>query len=124
MYQPSRRTRWLIWAVFTFLWTAALLFPTSSVLRLDDSETEVTRRMIVGKTLHVVAYAALAFLSGWVQSPPRYRWLLMFFLMAHPALTELGQSAVPGRSGQLTDVLLDQAGIAVGVALSWRWWVK
>jgi hypothetical protein len=46
----------------------------------------------------------------------------MGFLMAHGTITELIQLHVPGRSGSLHDVALDQLGITLGMLASWKWW--
>jgi VanZ family protein len=53
---------------------------------------------------------------------PRPR-LLVGLLVLHGAATEWIQTFVPGRTGQLTDVLIDCAGIAVGL-LAVRLWSR
>ena len=57
----------------------------------------------------------------------RYRWLLMFFLMAHCPVTELLQVALSDychRTGSLGDVGFDLVGIFIGILVSWKWWTQ
>jgi VanZ family protein len=115
--------RWWIWSVYLAAWSAALLVPVPGG-HWDLPDLHVNLRLLVAKTLHFCAYALLAILTGWVRAPARWRFVLMFVLMGHASLTEMLQFwlAFIGRSGTLTDVALDHAGIAVGMALSWKWW--
>ena len=43
------------------------------------------------------------------------------FLLLHGVGTEIGQTYVPNRTGKVTDVLIDWAGITAGL-LALRWW--
>jgi VanZ family protein len=79
-------------------------------------------RTLIGKSLHVGAYALLAVLSGWLRPAPRYRWLLAYLVMAHATATEVAQTTTGYRTGELTDVALDHVGIALGMLCAWRWW--
>lgn len=77
------------------------------------------------KALHVAAYALFCALCAWMLVPRPYRWLLLVFLIGHAMLTEYVQYLMHdffGRTGQWSDVGLDAIGIALGVALTWRWW--
>lgn len=114
--------RWIIWVLFLVSWSFALLRPIPEPL-VRTTEQFVSRQ-VIGKTLHVCAYACLAILTGWLRAPLRFRPLLMLFIMAHGTLTELGQSLVPGRVGALLDVGIDNAGVLLGVLLSWKWWTS
>ena len=58
-------------------------------------------KFLIAKTLHVAAYAVLAGLSGWLRVPSRFRWILLFVIMAHAPATELLQLLVEGRTGSL-----------------------
>lgn len=113
---------WIFWVGGFLLWTTALLIPVPSVSPLEINNYRIDLKFVLGKTLHLSVYAALTFLSGMLKVSSRYRWLLMFFLMGHASLTEFLQSLESERTGQLTDVLLNQIGICVGMLLSWRWW--
>ena len=45
--------------------------------------------------------------------------------MAHGTLTEMLQlHYIPGRIGHLHDVAFDNVGIAIGICMSWNWWIK
>jgi hypothetical protein len=119
------RQRWLIWSVFLALWTFGLLYPSPPRLHTIDDIDEV--RFGVAKTVHVSAYAILAILTGWLRVAPRYRWLMVFIIMAHGTATEMGQWATKlagwsERTGELYDVAFDNVGIALGLLVSWKWW--
>jgi VanZ family protein len=76
------------------------------------------------KSLHVIAYALLAILSGWLRVPWRFRWLLLVFIFAHGVCTELLQTLVVSRHASLRDVALDHLGAVLGLGLSWKWWLE
>ena len=120
--------RWPIWSVYLLLWTVGLLYPTTPSLgSIDDVISPI--HMLIAKVLHVTAYAVLAMLTGWLRVPPRYRWLLLFVIMVHATLTEVGQRVtremqVSTRTGELYDVALDNAGIFLGLLASWKWWTE
>ncbi len=117
------KTRWAIWGLFLTLWTIALLYPfTGSSIGAD--EWTVDFRFLFNKSLHLLAYGIIAVLSGWLYSPLRFRWLLMFAIMAHASLSELFQVVVANRTGHLLDVLFDHAGVALGLMVSWNMWAS
>jgi len=67
----------------------------------------------------------MAVLCGWLHLSARFRWIMIYFLMGHATLTEILQKyVIPGRSGLLEDVAIDQAGITIGLVLSWNWWIQ
>jgi len=72
---------------------------------------------------HVAAFFALAFTAalGW----GRLR-ATGFGLLAYGVLIELLQSRIPGRSAELTDVVADAIGIALGLAAFAlvAWWAR
>ena len=113
--------RWLIWLAYNALWTTLLVLPGSTFTPVGPDDLPELRRFIF-KTGHVLAYAVFAWLSGWVRAPARYRWLLLFFVMAHGTATELIQLKVSNRSGTLEDVGLDNLGVLLGLAVGWKWW--
>jgi VanZ family protein len=117
---PPRLFRWLVFLTFIALWTGALLVRNP----VDPEKAHQLRReiLVFGKSLHVVAYAGMAGLAGWVQAPGRSRWILLALLPLHAVATEFLQRFTPTRTGSLRDVGLDCLGLAIGLAVSWRWW--
>lgn len=112
--------RWLVWLGFVIVWTTGLLVPLDDGSTLEEAEQ--TLRLYVGKSLHVVGYAGLTALSGWLRVSFPRRLLLLFFAAVHAPATELLQQLVSNRSGLLTDVALDHLGIGLGLLFTWRWW--
>jgi VanZ family protein len=72
----------------------------------------------------VTAYATFAILSGWLFLPGRWRWLMLAFISLHAFGTEFLQRYVPERGPSLWDVGIDHIGIAIGLVLSSKWWLK
>src|SRR5262249_34941545 len=103
---------WIVWCLLLAVWTVGLLLPEGD----EVVNTGFVGRspVPVGKALHFVAYAVLAYLAA-----SRGVWWLLAGLGAHGAATEALQTLVPGRDGSLRDVLIDSAGVAVGAALGW-----
>jgi hypothetical protein len=115
--------RWPIWAAFTLAWTAALLVPVPESAHSDSVHIVIDRKFLFAKVVHITAYAAWAGLTAWLRAPVRWRFFLMFVLMAHATVTELLQDWTDlGRTGALLDVAFDHFGIAVGMAATWSWW--
>jgi VanZ family protein len=119
---PSQPRRWLLWLAFVALWTTALLVPIPQhPLTLAGADPNL--RFPIAKTIHVLAYATFAILTGWLGVPARLRWLLLFVVMAHAPATELLQRLLPtGRTGTLADVGFDHLGVALGLLVSWKRW--
>lgn len=116
------RWRWLIWLAYTVAWTTALVVPVPDTPSWTVEELNIDLKFLVAKALHIGAYGLFAVLSGWLRVPVRYRWLLLFFVMAHGTATELIQLHVSSRTGCLEDVGFDQLGVGLGLLLSRRWW--
>lgn len=77
---------------------------------------------IVRKTAHVTEYMALGFAAARAFDPDKTlsRGSVMFtalFCALAPSIDETIQLFVPGRSGQVSDVLLDICGATVGIGL-------
>ena len=77
---------------------------------------------LVRKTAHFSEYAMLGILATQALDPDgrffKSRWLgIAACLVLVPSVDETIQLFVPGRSGQVTDVLLDCCGAAFGVAV-------
>ena len=116
--------RWLIWLAYVSVWTGSLLAPVpEGDWTVGSGEQRLDLKYLLGKALHVSAYAVLAGLSGWLRVPYRRRWLLVFFVTAHGTATELLQLHTPlHRTGCLEDVGLDNLGVGLGLLLTWKWW--
>lgn len=119
--------RWLIWTVVIIAWTVCLEAPVPIPEPHADAVSVLTARAVFAKLVHVGAYAFLTALSAWPPLPTRYRWMMMFFLMAHATGTEVLQEALHewcGRGGSLWDVALDQLGVLIGFLIAWKWWMR
>lgn len=120
-------TRWLIWTSLLIVWAVALEFPVPDPGQGPAGEFVLHYKFVIGKTAHVCVYALLAVLGGWAPMPARYRWIVMFVLLAHAWGTEMLQEVLEPwchRGGTLADVGIDIVGIALGTAASWKWWTK
>jgi VanZ family protein len=105
------------------LWSIALLRP-EPVHAAEATFPEEGTRYLVGKSLHVGAYALLAVLSAWLPVRRRWRWLLLVVLSTHALGTEFFQQFVPERTGSWHDVGLDHIGLVWGILLGWKWWCR
>ena len=79
---------------------------------------------LVRKTAHVTEYAVLGILATNAFDPDRTAErmriaAICLMLVLVPSIDETIQLFIDGRSGQVTDVLLDCCGAAVGVALAY-----
>lgn len=113
---------WLAWLLYVLAWSRGLLMEQP----IDPGDNERLRLglFLFSKSVHVGAYAVLAVLSGLLDVPRPYRWLLLVFMCAHAVGTEYGQQFFKTRHPSLYDVGLDHLGILIGVALTWKWWRK
>jgi VanZ family protein len=115
--------RWLIWSTFAVLWTVVLLLPGKEFVKTGVPDWAPSLWFFVTKGGHILAYTLFTFLSGWVLVPARYRWIMLFIVLAHGSITELLQlHFVEGRLGCLEDVGLNHAGVLLGVMVGWKWW--
>lgn len=101
--------------------TAVVEFVRSALDAVALPSAWVTN-FLVRKTAHFTEYAILGVLTSQALDPDgssfRARGLLIAaVLVLVPSLDETIQLSVAGRSGQVTDVLLDCCGAAFGVAL-------
>lgn len=91
---------WLPWVLCTYL--AFVPIPPEAVFRVDDV------------LLHGIAFSYLTFALGLAHHDRR--WLrTAAWMFAYGATIELVQSFEPQRSAELKDMLVDVAGIGVGV---------
>jgi VanZ family protein len=124
----------VLWLAFVLAWTAALLMPSPDRIArgflayvlpgAEDANNLGTYLWWFSKSLHVMAYALLAILSGWLRVPWRSRWLLLVFISAHGFGTEFLQTFVVSRHPSPRDVALDHLGAMLGVGVSWKWWLQ
>lgn len=131
--------RLLIWVACLALWTWALLMPDPDGFaqwlilgaRLptpsEDSGgwdlLDFVRSPAFSKAVHVMGYASLTILAGWVRARRANRLWLLVFLSGHAFATEFLQAFVPTRHPSWIDVGFDHLGIALGLALAWKYWI-
>ncbi len=98
----------------------ALLSPAPP--RLASAILPQSAHFWVAKGLHVSIYALLGGAICFLSTRWKWRVVLWLALVLHGFLTEYLQQFVEGRSGQLSDVGLDAAGILLGLTagLTWR----
>lgn len=78
------------------------------------------------KTAHVTEYAVLGFLAVRALCHGRWSWRTVLLIAwggasCYAATDEFHQIFVAGRTPKVTDVLLDSAGAALGIALTALW---
>ena len=94
-----------------------------ALFSLDIMKKEIIQDMtsfLVRTAAHMSEYAVLAILFGLtIREYKKEPWLLLALTAtaAYAATDEFHQLFVPGRSGQLKDVLIDTAGGALGLGL-------
>lgn len=76
---------------------------------------------VLAKCFHAGAYAVLAVLAWTLPAPRLWRAALVVFLLLHGVGTEIGQTFVPNRTGKATDVLIDWAGVTIGIVSVTVW---
>ncbi len=123
----KRLRRWpLVYHWLPLLAWMGIIFWLSSQpepISLSESWLET----LVGKIGHLIGYAGLGLLwwralsARWLKSEQQ-KWAAAFVLsVLYAASDEYHQTFVPGRSGRLTDVLIDAAGTALALWLLCRW---
>lgn len=123
----SSLSRWLAHLLFwppLALWTWKLVQPQpvpEAVLELLSWSEWA--HFLAAKSLHLLGNTYLTVVLGvWV--PRRRAPLVLAFtlMLAHGMATEIIQTFVPHRTGMARDVLIDWAGVWLGVLIGWRWW--
>jgi VanZ family protein len=99
------------------------LFPTMPMAHIQ------TLHHLVRKCAHMTEYAFLAWLFWRAirqspTKPPRpWNWseagLALALVFIYAAADELHQKFIPGRTGQISDVIVDVVGGAIGLTLLW-----
>lgn len=91
-----------------------LLAPAFSALGVEMG----LRSFLVRKAAHFLEYLVLGVLLGRMgRARGGASWQRLFLGLAVPVSDEALQLLVPGRSGQVADVLIDFAGVLVGLAV-------
>jgi len=119
----KRITPFAIFAVFLGLWTWKLLEP-NPVPEAISQEFSADTKFILAKSLHAGVYAFLTVLAAFLPVRRPYFWLVVATLMLHGVGTEIGQRYVPNRHGSIRDVLIDWAGILLGLAMLRVWQMR
>lgn len=114
------RSRWLVDFVPLIFWLL-LIFTVSARSTLVVIEHEAVEKLFY-KGAHMLVYAVLAWLWWRALSPERQiTWpvllLAWLFTVLYAISDEIHQRFVPGRHGQLADVLFDAAGALAMILL-------
>src|SRR5262245_56229746 len=104
---------WSLWALLLAVWTVALLRPEPP--KMGEAVVPTSLRFWAAKGLHLGSYGFLALVSCWLPASGRVRVAVWTALLAHAALTEVGQLYVEGRTGSVMDVLINATGLTLGV---------
>lgn len=73
---------------------------------------------IIRKTAHFLEYALFGFLTARsFKLSNKSTWFAVPFCALYAATDEFHQTFIPGRSGELTDILLDTAGATFGITI-------
>ena len=126
----TRRIGLILLLLLTVLWTGFILCRSLKPAVESDAESgrflQLLRHIIPGLTMHAVrklAHFTEYFLLGllaWTDLRlivPKRSWLCLAYALAVAIADESIQRFVPGRSGQLSDVLLDLSGAAAAFGL-------
>lgn len=113
---PLTVARWWAFGLFVVLlagWTWLLVEPHP--LPPLVKAVPPAWRVVAAKTLHAAMYTSLTVLGLAWPATPGLRRVVVAGLLAHGVATEVAQTLVPNRSGRVADVLIDWAGIGVGL---------
>lgn len=103
----------LVQAVFFWiplgLVTAAALLPQGAPMPFAISDV----------LLHAFAFTYLTAALGRVHYAPARRWPVALWMLCYGLALEVVQSFIPERTAELKDLIVDAAGIALGLGL-WR----
>ena len=108
------RARWRRW-VLVAAWMGVIFFFSAQ----PDQSLNFGQTTLVSKLAHVAEYAVLGALIQWALGAGRV-WPAWWMTLAYAVTDEFHQTFVPGRTARVTDVLIDAAGAAIGIALVWR----
>jgi len=105
----------IVFFTFLGLWTWKLLEP-SPVPESINEAIPFDLKFIASKIAHVGGYTFLTLLIAWLPLNRRQFWVAVGLLALHGALSEFLQDAMGlGRTGKVTDVMIDLFGITLGL---------
>lgn len=114
LLRPAARRGWMLVLALLVVQVGVLAFSPDPPTAIDSGWD---------KANHLLAFAALAFSAEAAFWPlPARRWRNGAALMSYGVFIELVQTLIPGRSGELPDLLADAAGIALGLLLAAALW--
>lgn len=116
----DKRIRWvsvLVWMGIIFAFSAQPHSGETTRQYLGDYNVPVR------KAAHMTEYAILLLLSRWstlgTATDTRIRlWLPLLLSIGYSCTDEFHQNFVPGRSAQVSDVLVDAVGALIGLAIA------
>jgi VanZ family protein len=76
--------------------------------------------LIIKKGAHLAEYAILGWLIQRARGDRRAWWQSLLMAVAYAATDEFHQSFVPGRHPRVADVMIDAAGVAIGLIVAIR----
>ena len=119
--RSTRLAALLVFIPLLLLWTWKLLEPNPVPDRMREFLSFWDwLPFVLAKCLHTGCYAFLTALALiWVPTR-RGKVLAIGFMLFHGVGTEIGQTYVPNRVGSIKDVLIDSAGVFIGV-IATRW---
>lgn len=117
-----RRLGLWVWILLLVAWTTALVLPVPERIPRTIEEVAPGRKFLVMKSVHLLGYLFLTVFAASLRPCRSWRLLLPTLLLVHGTLTELVQQHLAHRSGQLFDAAIDNLGVVLGLALSWKWW--
>lgn len=98
---------------------------TDKILRLsDDNKIQIVDRMesVIRKIAHfsiytIVGVLLMGFVSTYKIDEMKRIYISIVIGIIYATSDEIHQSFIPGRSSQLTDVMIDTMGVALGICL-------
>jgi VanZ family protein len=84
------------------------------------SVVDLGQPVLISKLAHVTEYAILGWLIQRARGKKCAWWQSLLIATVYAATDEFHQSFVPGRNPRVTDVMIDAAGAAIGLAISIR----
>ncbi len=107
----------VVFFAFLGLWTWKLLEPSPVPEALSEA-IPFDLKYLASKIAHVCGYTFLTLLVAWLPLRRSQFWWVVGFLAFHGVLTEILQYAMGwGRTGKVTDVLIDWFGISIGLLI-------
>jgi hypothetical protein len=110
-----------VFLLFLGLWTWKLLEPDPVPVRVGEG-ISAGKKFLLSKALHLGGYAFLTVLAAALPVRRPYFRATVAVLALHGGLTEYLQHAMAvGRTGKVSDVVIDWAGVGFGLLLLRAW---